>query len=474
MTKTPQKKNRNTKNQFFYLPHPTFIIIITIDGKQHYKCFNCNKLFPTKYRLSRHFILSKCLARKSKVHFSKHKRTMALAFAKNLNLFSPDFKLYEQEFLHIKKDMLTLCQPKNDKSQNTIIGNKNIAKNKIYNENKSLSVRIVNNSTDILGGGHFCNVFVGTISNSKSLVAIKRPKNDMKQINREASLLKFLNGIKGIPKIINVINQKGGKAIITNLCGPSLDKLHYFCGSKFDEITILMIGINVLKILKSIHAAGVVHRDIKPANLCYGEFSGNNNHFDNSLTLIDFGLSKKYLNKNLRNEEKKIKRAFVGTLIFASTSALEGLQLYPKDDIENLFYVMVYFKTGTLPWLKLKNENKKDFREKILKMHYSLSTEELFEGFSKEVKFIFKSLSNLKPQDTPEYDICIENFELALHKLKQKENKREIKYIWELKLQKIYSDLSRFKINREELFQASYLKQGYPLNIELFLKLFKK
>ena len=118
MTKTPQKKNRNTKNQFFYLPHPTFIIIITIDGKQHYKCFNCNKLFPTKYRLSRYFILSKCLARKSKVHFSKHKRTMALAFAKNLNLFSPDFKLYEQEFLHIKKDMLTLCQPKNDKNQN--------------------------------------------------------------------------------------------------------------------------------------------------------------------------------------------------------------------------------------------------------------------------------------------------------------------------------------------------------------------
>ena len=107
-----------------------------------------------------------------------------------------------------------------------------------------------------------------------------------------------------------------------------------------------------------------------------------------------------------------------------------------------MLWVMVYFKTGTLPWLKLKNENKKDFREKILKMHYSLSTEELFEGFSKEVKFIFKSLSNLKPQDTPEYDIYIENLELALHKLKQKENKREIKYIWELKLQKIYSDLS--------------------------------
>ena len=81
-------------------------------------------------------------------------------------------------------------------------------------------------------------------------------------------------------KIINVINQIDSKAIITNLCDPSLDKLHYFCCSKFDEITILMIGINILKILKSIHAAGVVHRDIKPANICYGAFSSNNNHFD--------------------------------------------------------------------------------------------------------------------------------------------------------------------------------------------------
>ena len=473
MTKTPQKKQRNTKNQFFYLPHPTFIIIITIDRNHYYKCFNCNKLFPTKYRLSRHFILSKCLTSKSKIHISNHKREMSLTYAKNFNFLFPDFKLYEQEFLVIKKEMFTLCQSQSDNSQNTIIKNENTQENKIYNENKSFSVRIVNNSENYLGGGHFCYVFAGTISNSKSLVAIKKPKNDTKQINRETSLLKYLNGINGIPKIINVINQKGSKAIITNLCGPSLDKLHYFCGSKFDEITTIMIGINVLKILKSIHAAGVIHRDIKPANICYGAFSGNNNNFVKSLILIDFGLGKNYSNKNLRNKENKIKRPFAGTLIFASTSALEGLQLYPKDDIENLFYVMVYFKTGTLPWLKLKSENKKEFSQKILKMHYSISTDVLFEGFSKEVKFIFKSLSNLKQQDTPEYDIYIENLELALHKLKQKEDKTEIKYIWELKLQKICGDLSSLKTNREDLLQVSYLKRGYPFNIELFLKLFK-
>ena len=50
-----------------------------------------------------------------------------------------------------------------------------------YNENKILSVRIVNNSANILGGDHFCYVFAGIISNSKLYVKIKKPKNDKKQ-----------------------------------------------------------------------------------------------------------------------------------------------------------------------------------------------------------------------------------------------------------------------------------------------------
>ena len=432
-----------------------------------------HKLFPSKYRLSRHFIVSKCLTLKFKGNFKNCKKTTISKQSQQLNFIFSDFKLYDHKFLLVKKDMFTLCQSQNDKSQNKTFKKNNMINKELYKENKNFSVRILNNEKNIIGGGHFCYVYSGTISNSNSLIAIKKPKNDMKQINREACLLKFLNGINGIPTIINAINYKSDKAIITNLSGPSLDKLHYFCDSKFDEITVLMIGINVIKILKSIHNAGVVHKDIKPSNICYGSFSGNNNHFEKSLTLIDFGLGMKYTNKNLRNIDNKIKRPFAGTLIFASTSALAGLQLYPKDDVENLFYVLIYLKTGTLPWLKFKNEKKKEFSQKILQMHYSLSLDELFQGFCKEVKFIFKSLSGLNPQDIPEYDIYIENLKFALNRLKQTENKAQIKYIWEIKLQKIYEDLSNYKINREELLQVSYLKQGYPLNLELFLKLFK-
>jgi hypothetical protein len=107
-------------------------------------------------------------------------------------------------------------------------------------------------------------------------------------------------------------------------------------------------------------------------------------------------------------------------------------------------------------------------------MHYDLSEDFLFEGFSKEVKFIFKSIKNLKPKETLDYELYIQNFESAIEKLKLKNNNSEIKYDWEKKLEKIYSDISNFRINREDLSRVSYLKKGYPLSLEDFLKIFKQ
>ena len=40
-------------------------------------------------------------------------------------------------------------------------------------------------------------------------------------------------------------------------------------------------------------------------------------------------------------------------------------------------------------------------------------------------------------------------------------------------LNNIYSDISNFRINREDLSRVSYLKKGYPLSLEDFLKIFK-
>ena len=71
--------------------------------------------------------------------------------------------------------------------------------------------------------------------------------------------------------------------------GPSLNDMQIFCGNSFSMKTTLMIGLDMLKVLEEVHAAGFVHRDLKPSNIVLG--LGN---CTNQLYLIDFGISKNY------------------------------------------------------------------------------------------------------------------------------------------------------------------------------------
>lgn len=61
MGKNKKGIKRNIKHQFYYFPYPTFLIMKAINDKTLYKCFICSKFFPTKSRLSRHFIQTNCL-----------------------------------------------------------------------------------------------------------------------------------------------------------------------------------------------------------------------------------------------------------------------------------------------------------------------------------------------------------------------------------------------------------------------------
>lgn len=305
-----KKKLRNTKNHFYYLRYPTFFITIFKNNKAFYQCFKCKKFFCTKYRLSRHFTLSKCLTNTNFLNIKYSNRLKRRIFIKNSNTLTLDFNKYNKEFLKKKNKMHTVCII-NDDNINYHSSDESIFNDHNYFEgSKSDLIQIINNEDNLLGGGNFSKVYAGKYGNFKYFMAIKKPIKKRKYIKREADLSKSLKGINGVPRLINCINGKENKMIITDLYGPSLDKLHYFCNSKFNDITMLMFGIKVLKILRNIHHTGIIHRDIKPANICYGTIFNKSNKFNKEIVLIDFGLGKKYFNQNLRSEENKKNKRF--------------------------------------------------------------------------------------------------------------------------------------------------------------------
>lgn len=253
--------------------------------------------------------------------------------------------------------------------------------------------------------------------------------------------------------------------------GPSIDKLHWYCQNKFNEITLLNIAIEVIRILKNIHDLGVVHRDIKPSNICYGYFEEKNNILKKEINLIDFGLSKTFTNKNIRFFNLKKNDTFSGTLIFASTWILYGYDHYPKDDLESLFYVLIYLKNGSLPWINNKYKHNLYYLKEIIRIRNNLTSDELFKGFYRFVKFIFKSIKKLSVFEEPEYEIYIKNLELALSELKSKDSINNLKFEWEIKFKTIYDNYNKLNIDKENLMKIAYLKKGYSFCLEEFIKL---
>lgn len=178
---------------------------------------------------------------------------------------------------------------------------------------------------------------------------MKVHKNNTKNIVNEMKLLKSIKNLKNVPKLVESSNIKNKKVIIEALMGSSIEKLHWFCNNRFTELTVALIGLNIMKILKDIHNIGVIHRDIKPSNICFGSFYENNKKFIKTINLVDFGLGKRFILKNFHKTSMK--------------------EINHFDKTESLFYVLIYLRNGTLAWVKNKVKNKVDYLMKIIKIY---------------------------------------------------------------------------------------------------------
>jgi serine/threonine protein kinase len=177
----------------------------------------------------------------------------------------------------------------------------------------------------------------------------------------------------------------------------------------------LTFFIDALKVLETIHKLGIIHRDIKPDNLMIKE--------RNQLYIIDFGLSKWFLDSSGNHIKEKTNKPMVGTIKYSSVNIHNGIEPSRRDDIESLCYSFMSLYEKELLWAKLCDElkktpeidetdetdetrkpNKKIVCEKIknLKLDYNLFTD-----LPGEFLTILLYVRKLKFEEAPNYNYII-------------------------------------------------------------------
>ncbi|CAD8208721.1 unnamed protein product [Paramecium octaurelia] len=252
------------------------------------------------------------------------------------------------------------------------------------------------------GSGH--QVFRVQNNQTSRILALKIEKiPNLGQLEGEIQKLQELEGVKGIPQLIDFGKTKDSKSyIITPLLKRNLSEIAKESVPSLQST--LAIGLSVIEILEQVHKKGILHLDIKPENIMISQ-PQINAPVDQILRpgfiqLIDFGLSQKFGHKTFLN------KVFIGSLRYASRQAHRGSQLGFKDDLESLLYVLVYLRNQKLPWQSLKQLQSQQLEiKKIGEMKEAVfNTAVLSQKFPPEFSQFKSYIETLTQQTMPDYD----------------------------------------------------------------------
>ncbi|CDW72575.1 UNKNOWN [Stylonychia lemnae] len=231
------------------------------------------------------------------------------------------------------------------------------------------------------------------LQNSISL-QIKQQSKHKDLIQKEKEILEELqkDNKPGFPSVIDSGQVLNLECIVLPLYGNSLMDL--MC-QRWDR----KFSIKTTRILKNLHECGYIHRDIKLDNILLDQKETNKSR---NLILIDFGLSTKYTDVNGEHLAKTGEEVFVGNQIFASRRAMLTKSQSRRDDLESMFYMLMFLLYGELPW-KLRHSSALDFNS-IYEIKSKYTYKELWPNLPKCLKKVAYLIWKLKYKEKPDYE----------------------------------------------------------------------
>lgn len=196
-----------------------------------------------------------------------------------------------------------------------------------------------------LGEGTFGKIYRACNANTGKNVAVKfESVNGYQLLLHEAQIYVALRKCKGVSKLRAFGTYQDFNYIVIDLYEYDLEEVLTLNEGKLSMRCVLDWGHRILQILQAVHGTGIIHRDIKPENVMV---RGEN------LFLVDFGLSRFYLEHSGKHSPMKTGKEMIGTTRYASCNVHDGVSASRRDDLESLAYTLLFLFHSTLPWMAL-------------------------------------------------------------------------------------------------------------------------
>ncbi|XP_060918773.1 tau-tubulin kinase 2 isoform X2 [Labrus mixtus] len=272
-----------------------------------------------------------------------------------------------------------------------------------------------------IGGGGFGEIYEAVDLLTRVSVALKvesaqQPKQVLKM---EVAVLKKLQGKDHVCRFVGCGRNDRFNYVVMELQGRNLaDLRRSMTRGTFSISTTLRLGRQILEAIESIHSVGFLHRDIKPSNFAMGRFPST----CRTCYMLDFGLARQFTNSCQEVRPPRPVAGFRGTVRYASVNAHKNKEMGRHDDLWSLFYMLVEFLVGQLPWRKIKD------KEHVGKLKDTYDHRLMLKHLPAEFGVFLEHISTLDYFTKPDYQLLMSVFDNSMKTYNVVENDP---YDWE-------------------------------------------
>ena len=263
---------------------------------------------------------------------------------------------------------------------------------------------VVDDSWEVVGKireGGYGQIYYGRDTATAKLVALKLESMDNVKhvLMQEAVILKQLQDVTCMCQFISSGFADCYNFIVMDLYGPNLLELRLAQASRyFSMSTSLRLSAQMLESISTLHRIGYVHLDVKPSNFAIGREGDTYRR----VIMLDLGMSRPH---RAPFKDAATSQPFRGTTAYASINVHRGLDSDRRDDLWSLFYSMVEFVSGELPWRKYKKDRG---RVAAKKLSCFCKRQVWLKKCPDELKVFLRHVASLHYGDTPNYALLAE------------------------------------------------------------------